>query len=206
VYKKPIVIGFLGRAASGKTTSARYLNSLFGGKILSLAYPLKAAAKVLWKFTDDQMYGDQKIKEAVDPRIGKSPRYCMEMLGRAMRESGEKDFWIKSWMLSVQKEITHQKNNQLTPLILVDDLRYANEVSFVANNEEFQGYVVKLSRTDIPPSNNPSEAEIDSIPNSQLLGVIESHASEDALHLKKQLNTIIDKLLLGSSERIYGLS
>jgi len=58
------LIGFLAKKRHGKDTSADYLVKKYNYKKLSFAKPIKDACKILFGFTDEQLYGN--LKEVKD--------------------------------------------------------------------------------------------------------------------------------------------
>ena len=76
----PVVVGFLGRAGSGKSTAAKHLEVKYGFQRLSFAAPLKEMAVELWELASTQVYGTLAQKEEVDPRWGISAREIMQRL------------------------------------------------------------------------------------------------------------------------------
>lgn len=62
-----MIVGILGFAGSGKDTAARFLVE-HGGVPIGFADALKRMVRDLFKFNDEQMWGSQAVKEAVDRR------------------------------------------------------------------------------------------------------------------------------------------
>ena len=83
--KKPLIVAFLAKAGSGKTTAAEHLIEKYQDvERISFAGPLKIMAQALFKFSEAQLYGDQK--EVIDPRYDATPRQLLQLLGAKARE------------------------------------------------------------------------------------------------------------------------
>lgn len=118
--KNPLVIGIVGPAGSGKSTVAQYLVEKYGAKRYSLAAPLKEIAKRTLDFTDEQMYGTQAQKEAIDPRYGFSARHFLQRLGtEGVRTVLGEDFWPKVCADLIEKDFP--------PIAVIDDMRFVSE-------------------------------------------------------------------------------
>ncbi len=167
------ILGLLGRAGSGKSTIAQYLVKNHGARIYSLAGPLKAMAQEIFALTNEQVFGTQAQKEAIDPRYDQSPRDLLKCMGQAGRLHIGESVWLEACFNKIQKD-----NSKLA---VIDDVRYINEATYVSK----VGSVVKLvcpSRRDT--GDHPSEKEVDLVPIGVLSGVVTSEptpGSEDLL-------------------------
>ena len=63
--KTVVGLGYIAQA--GKDTIADYLVNEYGFRKTSFATALKEAARAIFGFTEDQLYGPKEVKEAVDP-------------------------------------------------------------------------------------------------------------------------------------------
>jgi len=192
------VVGLLARAGHGKTTLARYLEARYKVKIVSLASPLKKIAKAVFSFTDEQLYGTQAQKEAIDPRYGFSPRIALQRLGtEGIRENLGPDVWCESLRGRVREDFLRTAPaNDITPrpgaVYAVDDERFPNEAEFIVKLDQrdeaprMVGHNFKIVCTDAPPSgndNHPSEAGIDLVPPEHLSATIVSSRALGIDHL-----------------------
>lgn len=59
---KPILVGVVGNAGSGKDTAANFLVKEFGFKQLSFAAPLKQLTQKIFPFTDKELYGASEYR------------------------------------------------------------------------------------------------------------------------------------------------
>lgn len=115
------VVVFIARAGSGKTTAARYLEREFDFTRLSFAGALKRVARDVMGFGDQQLYGPNSVKEAVDPRYGMSPRTFLQELGCAMREHVGPDVWVRG--------VIHEIASRPGGRFVIDDCRFPNELA-----------------------------------------------------------------------------
>lgn len=180
-----IVIGLLGRAGSGKSTAAKYLVERYGAKTFSLARPLKDLCKLLFDFTDEQVFGSQAQKETIDSRYGISPRTAMIRLGDGAREI----LWKRIWIDTCFKQIEQSG----VKLSVIEDVRYPNEAEWI--NGVPSGYVVKLVCPDSDSSpeyaNAPSEIGVDQCNPSHIYETIVSRKSPGSIDLKRQIDLVM---------------
>jgi len=136
-----MIIGFTGRINSGKTTLAKYLENEYEYKKVSFATPLKEAVRVLYQFTDRQLYGD--LKEAVDPRIGMTPRYVLQYIGTDLFRKWNPDFWVNIFKLHYDNDNCDRKliNEEHIVNYVLDDVRFENEAKCI---KELGGIIVKV--------------------------------------------------------------
>lgn len=144
---KPIVIAFVGPAGSGKSTAANHLIEKYGAKRYSFAAPLKEVAKRTLDFTDEQLYGTQAQKEAIDPRYGFSCRKFLQRLGtEGCRGVFGNDFWTKMTLSMIERDDPR--------IAVIDDARFENECECVRFAPMLSGYVVRLR----PPADDETDA------------------------------------------------
>lgn len=125
--KKPgILIGLHGAARSGKDTVADWLKHKYGFKTLSYAGPLKEGISKLFDIPMDTLCDDKK-KEAVDPRWGKSPREIMQWLGTDIfRKQVDEEFWVKHMGWRLEKLLVEQGE-----CVVITDIRFDNEAELL---------------------------------------------------------------------------
>lgn len=129
------IIGLLGPAGSGKSSVAEHLVAKYGARRYSLATLLKEIARRTLSFADEQVYGTQAQKEAVDARYGFSARWFLQRLGtEGVRAVLGEDFWT----LTLLKKIRDDK----APYAVVDDLRFCNESEIIGSSPT--GHVWRL--------------------------------------------------------------
>ena len=123
------VIGLLGAAGAGKTTVSQYLVDKYGAVRYSFAYPLKQIAQNTLGFTDEQLYGTQEQKEAIDPRYGFSPRWFLQKLGtEGIRSVFGEDIWWENCLKRIKED--------QPALVVIDDFRFINEVNGFLNAKD----------------------------------------------------------------------
>jgi len=149
IEQLPQIVAFLGSKRVGKDTSADFLVRMKGYKKYSLADPMKKALKLLFHFSDDQLWGDDK--EAIDPYWQVSPREMMQFIGIDVLaeelpnrfppiKSNGKNFHIRHFDLYVKQHPTE--------LLVISDLRMQEDVFAL---KEMGAVIIKLIR---PGTNN----------------------------------------------------
>lgn len=132
------VIGFMGLAGAGKTTTARILQAKArrNSSILPFAAPLKEAVQGLFLFSDEQLY--TAAKDEIDPRWGFTPRRALQVIGTdAIRDRLNHNFWVMR-MEEVIRESTSE-------VILIDDVRFENEADLITS---FRGVNIHVAAPD----------------------------------------------------------
>ena len=182
-----MIIAFLGRAGSGKSTAAKHLVEKYGATRYSIARGLKEMAKDLYGFTDEQVYGTQEQKETVEPRWGISPRQAMQRLGAAARKHLGEDVWINACV----EEIGASDD----PRVVIDDVRHLNEVELL--RVMLGANVIKLVCPDAPECPNAqhaSEAQVDMVEDRYLDEIIESPRTPGSVDLIRKLDECMQGL------------
>ena len=117
------LIGIHGPLDGGKDTTANYIQAKFPDKYgrYSFAGPLKAACRIMFCFSQEQLE-DRKLKEEADPFWGFAPRKAMQLLGTEFgRDMLRDDVWIK------RAEMEHAKNLGIGRGTVITDVRFENE-------------------------------------------------------------------------------
>jgi len=121
-----MVIAIAGYKGTGKSTLATALANEFskGGyevEIIKFADPIKDATQMIFGFTNEQVYGEEK--DVVDPFWGFTPRDVQLSLGTEWgREMVHPDIWVKA----LEQKIKHSAEIPYR-LLIIDDLRFVNE-------------------------------------------------------------------------------
>lgn len=156
-----MIIGVLGRKGSGKDTIADHIVKKYNFEKMQFAEPLKNACKVLFDFTDEQLYGS--LKETIDPQWGVTPRHVLQYVGTDMFRNHinglipntDNNFWVNLMKNKYLKKCEQDKNTK----VIVSDVRFQNEIDII---HKLNGKVIKLMRPSL--SNNDaheSEKNID---------------------------------------------
>jgi hypothetical protein len=186
------IIGLLGRAGSGKSSVAAYLEARYGARRYSFASPLKKMAGKIWDFSDEQLYGTADIKEKVDPRHNITPRHAMQMLGQTAREFIHPNVWVEACMNEIYKGDSQ--------LCVIEDVRHVNEAAYIAGARG-DGFVIKLvcedSISDPKFSLHPSEAQVDQVSDSLIFGTVRAPRSPGASLLLKAFDVAANPILQG---------
>lgn len=143
-----IVIGVTGRKRSGKDTVGKYLIDNYGFVRVAYADALKEACKIIFGFSDEQVYGDD-LKEVEDEYWKHSPREVLQKVGTELfRErlpqvctNMSNDIWIRS----VDRQIQNLRKQGYTRFVITD-VRFPNELDFIA---KYNGKSWKVQRPSI---------------------------------------------------------
>lgn len=147
-----MLIGFLGKKESGKTTASKFLINELNFTEKSFAEPLKKACQDLFLLEEDQINGNKK--EEIDKRWGCTPRKILQFIGtdllrnninKIMPNIGENIFIdiFKVWY-----EQNKEKN------IVIPDVRFKNEIDFI---HSIGGIIIKLDRNNNENDEHESE-------------------------------------------------
>jgi hypothetical protein len=139
------IIGITGRKFSGKDTAGNYFVEKYGFERMAYADPLKKAAKEIFDFNDEQLYGN--AKEIIDQYWGITPRNAMQFLGTDLFRNHicellpnmGKDIWVN--VLKRKALNIFEKNPDSK--IVVTDVRFPNELQAI---KDLGGITIKLQR------------------------------------------------------------
>ena len=123
------IIGIAGPAGSGKDTVAKAIRDELGHeKTVRIAFAdtLKEAVKLIYRFSDKQVYGDKKEDE--DKYWDVTPRHVLQQMGTEVARTLDPDIWIKSFHLRLMEPGYGQDNRILT---IIPDVRYSNEATWI---------------------------------------------------------------------------
>lgn len=160
------IVGILGLKRSGKDTSANLLINSHGFVRYSFADPLKKAAKEIFCFTDEQLWGDDK--ETIDPNWGISAREVLQIMGTEMLQYDihkhtnnlshiGRHIWVHRFKIWYNEEI--KKNPNLS--VVIPDVRFQHEVDIIKTLGGVVWKVVRPSLTSLDL--HPSETEMEKI-------------------------------------------
>ena len=128
----PRLIGFAGKARSGKDTAGEYLVDNYNFLRYSFAQPLKDATKIMFGLTDEQI----KDKEKAAEPWGRSPRELYQKLGTDIARSIDVNVWVKGADMFMKRNPSHS--------VVVTDVRFSNEAFWIRS----QGGLVVFLHSD----------------------------------------------------------
>jgi hypothetical protein len=162
--KKNIIIGITGRKRSGKDTIANYLVKKYGFVKLAFADSLKESCKIIFGFSDDQVYGDEK--DVIDSYWGHSPREILQNVGTELFRKRLPELCPNTspeiWIKSVDRKIQQLKKSGHT-LFVISDIRFQNELDYVVRNNGVSFRVIRPSLLHDSNSNHESEIHVDNL-------------------------------------------
>ena len=128
----PRLIGFAGKARSGKDTAGKYLVDEYQFLRYSFAQPLKDATKIMFHLTDKQIENKEKPAEP----WGRSPRELYQKVGTDIARNIDVNVWVKG------ADIFRQENPGRS--IVITDVRFSNEAFWIRS----QGGLVVFLHSD----------------------------------------------------------
>lgn len=148
--KFPKIVGLIGHARSGKTTTANIMAEK-GYVRIPFAEPMKAMLKLGFGLTDGDLNGTAK-EEPCERLLGVSPRYALQTLGTEWgRNLIGKRVWLVAWLNMVEKTGAQH--------VVADDVRFLNEIELIRDmgGEIFE--VAAPAADAIPLKHHVSEIE-----------------------------------------------
>ena len=159
-----MLIGFLGRARSGKDTCIEALVREFGGQRAGFADQVKVLVQRMFDLPDDPFEGDkgkatryhwQHMPENGGRAGVVTVRELLQWFGTDICRRIDPLIWIRAFTRIWGKTMQH---------VYVADVRFQNEVNYILGNG---GFVIKLLRADADTpaevAAHESESGIDSI-------------------------------------------
>ena len=166
---KPVVIGFAGKARSGKDTAGAYLVDEYQFLRYSFAQPLKDATKIMFHLTDKQI---ENKEEAAEP-WGKSPRELYQKVGTDIARAIDPNVWVKG------AEIFKKDNPGRS--IVITDVRFSNEASWIRSQG---GVVVFLESKTRGIHEHTGHSSENGLTGEDVDLIIENDGTIEALHVK----------------------
>lgn len=187
------VVGFGCTAQVGKDTAAKYLEQKYPGKFKRVAFAdeLKKAAMVIFGLSWEQCFGSQEVKEAIDPRYGKSPRQLLQELGEKMRE-----IFPDIWIVKVFNETIPQLQEEGYEYFGISDVRYPNEANWI---RKYDGTVVRVTREGSGTSVGADHSSETAMKNFVCDVEISNNGTHEEYFAK--LDTLMEEVLHGREER-----
>jgi len=139
-----MLIGFAGRAGSGKSTAANMLVDRGDYRVVSFSWPLKemAAALLMAGFSYSRIEANYFLvhKNIIIPDVGATMRYLLRTLGT---EWGRNLVSQRLWVESVrERTIRSGAHNHM----VFDDVRFANEAAMI---RDAGGLIIHLRRARV---------------------------------------------------------
>jgi hypothetical protein len=156
-----MLLAISGKIGHGKSSVAKILVEKHGFVEYSFADPLKKAAKELFLFTDEQLYGTQEEKATPDTRwFGVSPRQILQFVGtELLRDQLKKIIPQLGENVFVHRaKLWYEEQVKLNPnvKIIISDLRFPNECEFVKS----YGKVLRINRPECIHEMHKHKSEI----------------------------------------------
>lgn len=184
------IIGITGIKRSGKDTIGNYLTVNYGFVKLAFADVLKEACRIIFSFSDEQLYGNE-LKDAIDEYWRHSPREILQKVGTELFrdtlpmicQNIKNDIWVRA----IEKKILKMKNDGIRKFVITD-IRFPNEAEFV---KIYDGIIWKVIRSNSIKDNNSthiSEVFIDA-----LIADTEIYNDNDIKDLYRKIDNLIKK-------------
>jgi hypothetical protein len=174
------IVGFTGKAGSGKDTAGMALVRQLGFERFAFADPIKAGLNGMFDFNPSR-WQDREWKEAPLPVLGISPRKLAQTLGTEWGRELDTDFWVKV----TESLITQSMSNR----VVITDVRFDNEALWIRKQG---GWVIELIRDKAAAVNeHVSEAGIN--PRHVDFHIVNDFKSVEALE-KHVIREIQDKI------------
>jgi dephospho-CoA kinase len=200
-----MIIGLIGQKRVGKDTVANMLKNIDAVcdfKCMALADPIKDISRIMFNFTEEQLYDD--AKDIVDPKWGIKPRDFFEQFGTNIMQFDiykylpnlesqveKRLFWVHS-LLAKLKDYDYNKNSN----IIVTDVRGLHEIYEINKFTEGKAIfirIVKEQKYNININNNINnnitsshitQREPNEIPDEYIFNTINNNGTLEELKTK----------------------
>lgn len=162
------LLGFIGRAGTGKDTAAAHLCQHYGFVRVAFADALKAMLEqhLADRHIDHAWLFEPHLKERPIPGIGVTARELMQRLGDAMR-AADPQFWVHALADTIGLRAPRGAWQPVHDRIVISDVRYPNEQQWV---RQCGGQLVRLVRDQAQPvRSHSSEQFADQLPADHTL-------------------------------------
>ena len=200
-----MIIGLIGQKRVGKDTVASIIKNInanldanYNFKCMALADPIKDIARIMFNFTEEQLYDD--AKDIVDPKWGIKPRDFFELFGTNIMQFNiynylpnldsqveKRLFWVKSLLAKIQNDKDKKQNVIITD---VRGLHEINEINKFTDGKAIFIRIVKQPKNNIYDSVNNSisshitQREPNEIPDEYIFDKIVNDGTLDDLNEK----------------------
>ena len=198
-----MIIGLIGQKRVGKDTVASIIKNInanldtkYNFKCMALADPIKDIARIMFNFTEEQLYDD--AKDIIDSKWGIKPRDFFEQFGTNIMQFDiynylpnletqveKRLFWVKSLLAKIH--IDKDKNVIITD---VRGLHEINEINKFTDGKAIFIRIVKQPKNNIYDSVNNSisshitQREPNEIPDEYIFDTIVNDETLDDLNEK----------------------
>lgn len=175
---KPMVIMLGHKMQRGKDTAGSHLVRKYGFTRVAFADEIKEICKVMYDFTEEQLYGSQKCQ--IDSRYGITPRQVFQEVGEENRRR-DQDVWAR---MASKKVIPLLEQNKS---VVITDFRYPNEFNCIQSivPTGVKVYPVEIKRPEMDDNSELTNTE---------------HVSETALD---GFNWLVSIYNTGTIDKLY---
>lgn len=150
-----MIIAITGKSNHGKDTLADYIVKKYKYTKISFASPIKEICKIIFGFTENQLYSSDKDK--ILPELNKTPREMLHYIGNdILKYKYDTDIWVKC----LERILINNKNSNY----VISDLRFINEYEML---KKYNTLIIKIQRNIINEINDIEE--IDKIDYNELI-------------------------------------
>lgn len=169
-----MIILLSGKKKHGKDSAAGFLSEYFKGdqysvNTFSFALSLKKAAAEIFQ-VPLYYFTSQEYKEQVLPDWNITPREILQKLGSEVGRNINKDVWVLNVIKKIEEfesNVTCGYDEHITPVSIVTDCRFSNEIELIRNRfKDIEKVVaIRIIRTNFKDtseySNHISETALD---------------------------------------------
>ena len=205
-----MIIGLIGQKRVGKDTVASIIKNIdididknYNFKCMALADPIKDIARIMFNFTEEQLYDD--AKDIIDSKWGIKPRDFFEQFGTNIMQFDiykylpnlesqveKRLFWVKSLLAKIQNG--KDKNKEQNVIITdVRGLHEINEINKFTDGKAIFIRIVKQPKNNIYDSVNNSisshitQREPNEIPDEYIFDTVVNDGTLEDLNEKVEI-------------------
>ena len=183
-----MIIGIAGKKRSGKDTISDYLIDNYNFIKYGFADPIKDITKIIFGFSEEQLYGSQK--DIIDPFWNIKPRdffqkfgtdYGQFILPEHLPEIFDNENKRTLWVKIFQKWYLNKKSKKPEIKIIINDVRFEHEFDMI---KSLGGYIIKVVRPNLISDIHISENELDKKNDEEFNNIIYNDGSKQDLYDK----------------------
>lgn len=195
-----MIIGFVGNNRVGKDTSADFLIEIAKEKNIdfsrmALADPIKDIARLMFNFTENQLYGADK--DIIDSRYNIKPRDFFQKFGTEIMQFDiynylpnlnipKREFWVQLLINKIKNELIINPNK----IIIITDIRGNHEAKCLV---EQGGILIKIIKPTNSQNTHITEQEVEQIDNKFIKFTILNNST--LKNLKNQIHIIFNQIV-----------